>query len=62
MIGGLYAVQSIRSTVVSHRAGADAQRALERAEISVYDLPAGFVRLVEGATNSIDGLTRVLHP
>jgi hypothetical protein len=61
LLGGLYAVQSIRSTVVSHRAGATAQRALERAEISLYDLPTGFVRLVERARTSIEAVTAVLR-
>jgi hypothetical protein len=53
LIGGLYAIQAIRTTLSAHRTGARADEALARAQISIHDLPAGFVRLVEGAVQSI---------
>jgi len=59
-IGGLYAVQSVRSNVASHRTGPTADRTLARAGISKFDLPAGFVRLVEGATRSIGYLSDLI--
>jgi hypothetical protein len=59
-IGGLYAIQAIRTTVSAHRTGAKAEEALARAQISIHDLPAGFVRLVEGAVQSVRGLLDLL--
>jgi hypothetical protein len=61
-IGGLYAVQSVRSNVVAHRTGPAADKTLARAGISKFDLPAGFTRLVEGATESIDDLRSMMTP
>jgi hypothetical protein len=58
---GLYAVQSVRSNVAAHRTGPKADQTLARAGISRMDLPAGFVRLVEGATESIDNLRAVIN-
>ena len=59
-IGGLYAVQSVRSNVASHRTGPRVEETLARAGISRYDLPAGYERLVEGATASIQGLRELI--
>jgi len=56
LIGGLYAIQAIRTTLSAHRTGTKADEALARAQITIHDLPAGFVRLVEGAVRSIRGL------
>ena len=53
LIGGLYAVQSLRSSLVAHRASARSRRDLERAEISTHDLREGFDRLVRKVTMSI---------
>jgi hypothetical protein len=55
-IGGLYAVQSVRSNVAAHRTGPTADQTLARAGITKFDLHGGFTRLVEGATRSIDHL------
>jgi hypothetical protein len=59
-IGGLYAVQAVRSKVASHRTGPEVDETLARAGISRLNLPAGFVRLVEGATASINGLSELV--
>jgi hypothetical protein len=61
IVGGLFAVQAIRSTVVVHRTGPKASEALERAGISEHDLPRGFVRLLDRAAVSIEEITRVLQ-
>jgi hypothetical protein len=53
LIGSLYAIQALRTTLTAHRTGAKADEALARAQISIHDLPAGFVRLVEGAVQSM---------
>lgn len=57
LIGGLYAVQALRSTIVAHRTGERADAALQRAEISRTNLVAGFMRLAERAATSIDAIT-----
>lgn len=59
-IGGLYAVQSVRSNVASHRTGPLVDQTLARAGINRFDLPAGYVRLVEGATTAIEYLRDLL--
>jgi hypothetical protein len=60
LIGGLYAIQAIRTTLSAHRTGTKADEALARAQISIHDLPAGFVRLVEGPVRSIRRLIDLL--
>jgi len=55
-LGGLFAVQSLRSKMAVHRAGADADAALERAGVALDDLPEGFARLVQRATDSVRSL------
>jgi hypothetical protein len=59
-IGGLYAIQSVRSNVASHRTGPRIEETLARSGISRYDLPAGYIRLVEGAAASIAYLRDLL--
>jgi hypothetical protein len=60
-IGGLYAVQSVRSNVASHRTGPLVDQTLARASISRFDLPAGYLRLVEGAAGAIGYLRDLLN-
>lgn len=60
MIGGLYAIQAIRSTLVVHRAGEKAAKALERAGIHSYDLREGFRDLVERAAVSIEMVKEIV--
>ncbi len=60
-IGGLYAVQAIRSSTGAHRVGDDAIPALERAGIDRDELPTGFERLVAGATEAIRNVTAELR-
>jgi hypothetical protein len=55
-IGGLFAAQAVRSNVASHRTGPRVEETLARAGISRYDLPSGFVRLVEGDAAAIANL------
>lgn len=59
-IGGLYAVQALRSTIVAHRTGERADSALQRAEIDRNNLIAGFMRLAERAAASITALAETL--
>lgn len=56
IIGGVYAVYSIRSKVATHRAGSSGVEALERAGIDLDDLPAGFESLAQRAAKSLDEL------
>jgi hypothetical protein len=60
LIGGLFAVQTLRSTVVVHRTGEKAEAALQRAEISRTNLIAGFIRLAERAAASIEAVAETL--
>jgi hypothetical protein len=53
LIGGLYAVYSIRSSVGSHRAGERGQDALARSEIHETDLQRGFEALCDRARDSL---------
>ena len=55
-ISGLYAIQAVRSNVASHRTGPKVDETLAKAGISKFNLPAGFARLVEGATKSVNAL------
>lgn len=62
MIGGLYAVQAIRSKAGgAHRGGSSGQEALARAEIDLDNLPAGFERLVVRVTDSLEAVADVLE-
>jgi hypothetical protein len=55
MIGGLYAVQAIRSSAGgAHRAGDRTLATLERAGIDPHALPAGFEQLAVRAAEAID--------
>lgn len=60
MIGGLFAVQALRSKVVSHRTGHEAEAALQRAEISRTNLQEGFIRLAERVATSIEAVAEAL--
>lgn len=55
-IGGLFAVQAVRSNIASHRTGPKVDETFARAGISKCELPRGFSKLVEGATASLDYL------
>lgn len=62
MIGGLFAVQAIRSKAGgAHRGGEAGIEALERAGIDLDDLPGGFGRLVDKVTESLDAVAEVLE-
>jgi hypothetical protein len=55
LIGGLYAVQAVRSEAgAAHRAGETAGAVLERAGIDPEDLPAGFERLALGVVAALE--------
>lgn len=61
-IGGLYAVQAVRSNVASHRTGANSDRTLQRAGIQTFDLPEGFRKLIAGAVQAITQLAELFGP
>jgi hypothetical protein len=62
LIGGLYAVQAIRSEAgAAHRAGERANEVLSRAGVDPDDLPAGFDTLAEGAARSIENVRDALR-
>jgi hypothetical protein len=62
MIGGLHAVQAIRSKAGgAHRGGSAGIEALSRAEIDLDDLPAGFEHLVGRVTASLEAVADVLE-
>lgn len=61
LIGGLFAVQAIRSNVSAHRTGREADSTLQRAGISKLDLPAGFASLVSRAAESLENLRQVFE-
>lgn len=60
VLGGLYAVQALRSSMAAHRAGERARDALARAGVALDDLPAGFARLVAGGTAAISAVAGAL--
>lgn len=60
LIGGLFAVQSIRSSTTAHRAGTGSAKAMERAGIEADDLPEGFELLARGAADSLQALADVI--
>jgi hypothetical protein len=55
-LGGLYAIQALRSKMGAHRAHSELADALRRAEIEVDELPAGLRRLIVGACEALDRL------
>lgn len=61
LIGGLFAVQALRSNLSAHRTGAEAERALARANISLGRLPQGFDALVDRACDAVVALTAMLE-
>lgn len=62
MIGGLYAVQAIRSKAGgAHRGGSSGIEALARAEIDLDDLPTGFEQLVVRVTDGLEAVAGVLE-
>jgi hypothetical protein len=61
LLGGLYAVQALRSTIAAHRAGAEAEKVLERAQVDLEHLPAGFRRRIEVVVESLDALAQVFR-
>jgi hypothetical protein len=62
VIGGLFAIQAIRSKAGgAHRGGSSGMEALGRAEIDSEDLASGFERLVLGAITSVEELTTILE-
>jgi hypothetical protein len=62
VIGGLFAVQAIRSSGGgAHRAGEGGNAALERAQIDMDDLPDGFERLAQRAAESLDNVRDTLN-
>ena len=60
-LGGLFAIQSLRSTVAAHRTGIKGTAALTRAEIESTDRRSGFVRLVVRATAGLESFAQVLN-
>jgi hypothetical protein len=62
MIGGLFAVQAIRSKAGgAHRGGAAGNEALARSDIDLDDLPSGFERLVAKVAESLESVAGVLE-
>lgn len=62
MIGGLFAVQSIRSKAGgAHRAGSSGLEALARSDIDLDNLPAGFERLIIRVTESLEAVAGVIE-
>ncbi|HET8932002.1 MAG TPA: hypothetical protein VFN67_01115 [Polyangiales bacterium] len=59
-LGGLFAVQSLRSTVAAHRTGDKGTAALTRAEIVSTDRRSGFAQLVVRATAGLESFAQVL--
>lgn len=61
IIGGLYAVQAVRSNLSAHRTGRKANDTLDRAGISRFDLPAGFEQLVRNAAAAILSIAEIVR-
>jgi hypothetical protein len=62
MIGGLFAVQAIRSKAGgAHRGGTAGLEALARSEIDLDDLPGGFERLVLRASESLEAVATTVE-
>jgi hypothetical protein len=59
-ISGLFTVQAVRSNVAAHRTGPRVEETLARAGINRHDLPAGYLRLVTGATTSIRSIGELM--
>jgi hypothetical protein len=59
-MGGLFAIQSLRSTIGAHRTGAKGEQALTRAQIVATDRAGGFAQLVARAIAALESLERVL--
>lgn len=60
-IGGLLAIQNLRSAMSAHRTGSRVGNELSRAKIALTDLPGGFVQLVMGAIDALDDVERGLR-
>ncbi len=60
-IGGLFAVQALRSNLVAHRSGSAAGKVLARAHITLRRLPQGFEDLVNGACDAIESIRKALE-